>query len=232
MYFQELKLIGSEWKLFALLVISILTLSIISLFINIDLVNIALFLLGLDICYGYLIILGKKLRNEPIEKKYQEIFSGKYKKRSNLLLLFLFFGAIIILLKAPFYLFTFIAAEKIDKLLSSSTTFVTILNVLATLFIAIYKTALYGAIANLAYYYNEVLKSFQAGIKNLIHFKGIILILFIYDLIVSPSILNQKPAVIVMIQLTQYIIAILLTAIILANYALVDQKNQESKVEE
>ncbi len=218
MYSQGVKLIYSEWKLFMILIISIMALSTIPLFINIYVLNIFLFLIGLDLLYGYLIVLSKKLKNDPIENDFKEIFSGKDKKRLNFLLIFIFFGAIILLLKAPFYLFLFITEEKISKVINSSISLPTTLNLLVIFLFATYKTVLYGAIANFSYYGNEVLESFKAGIKCLTKSKAIILIIAIYDFVISFLPLDQKPTVFFIIQLTQHIIPAILTTIILTSY--------------
>lgn len=226
------KLLQGNIKITSIFVLSISLLSVIPLVNTIALINICAFLCGLSMFFGYVIHMGCQIRGENDATTTAILFSGEAKYKSDFLLLLLFFGAIIILFKAPFYLFSYIAGNKVSSFLSSASLNYYSFILLSILFGCIYKTVLYSSFASLGYHKNEVIEAFKTGLKGLYKFKLLLLIIFVIEVAFGFLPLINNELLVNIVSRLQYIwppfvVIFMLCAYGQADQLVEDRNNQE-----
>jgi len=223
MFTRAVKLIGSEWKLSLFFVFIILLLGSLSLFfLKGTIFKIILFCIGLDVYNGYFLAIGKILKGEALENPYKFILFGKDKNRYDFVILLVLFCAILLLLKGPMVLFQVLLSEKLNQLLASVGQWVIVYNMLMLLGYTAYKVSLFSAIASITYHRIEVLEAFKAGIKGIWTFKVILIVLLLFEIVVSFLVATSNVAILNGVTLIFYIIPAMLMFLMSCSYSLAD----------
>ena len=220
---KALKLIEAEWKPSLLFVFTILILGFLSISVlKATIFKIILFCIGLDIYNGYFLYLGKALRGEKIEKPYKFILFGKDKNRYDFFILLVFFGAILLILKGPMILFQVLFAQKLNELLSSMGHWVILLNILILVGYTAYKISLYSAVSSLTYHKKEVLESFNTGIIGIWKFKGIMIVLMLFEISLSFLAVTKNATILNGVTILFYIVPAAIMLLMSCSYTLSD----------
>jgi hypothetical protein len=161
---------------------------------------------GLDVYNGYFLYIGKILKGEKIDNPYKFILFGKNNNRYDFLILLVFFGSILLILKGPMILLQVLFSQKLNEMLASLDQWILIINIIVLFSYTAYKISLYSAVASITYHRNEVLESFKTGIKGIWRFKLILIVLLLLEIVISFLLVNQNVVINSVITLAFYVI--------------------------
>ena len=227
---KALELISAEWKLCLFFILIILLLGILSLFYLEGIVfKIILFCIGLDAYIGFFIALGKILKGERVENPYKYVFFGKDKNRYDFIILFAFFSAIILIFKGPMILFQTLLANTFKDVLLAIGQWMILINIFVLMCFTAYKIVIYSAFANLTYHRNEVMDAFKAGIKGIWHFKVILLLFILFDILASIYVPLLSDTIKNAYTLVNFLVPGLIMLLMISYYNSVDSAENEAE---
>lgn len=220
---RAVKLFCAEWKLSLFFTFIILVLGCLSLFVlKATIFKIILFCIGLDVYNGYFLYLGKVLKGEKNESPYKFILFGKDKNRYDFIILLVFFSAILLIFKGPMILFQVLLSQKLNELLASLGQWVILYNILILIGYTAYKISLYSAISSITYHRHEVLEAFKTGIKGIWKFKVILIVLLLFEIVLSFLVATSNATILNGVTIVFYIIPAIVMFLMSCSYSLAD----------